>query len=420
MVTASLHEEGLLAQIDMRDGSAPRIIQPLSTFQETDDSSLHVLYNELDMTPDLNHVMAEPRLWPGYGQEPMAPSGVGGTRSNGGSSTHNHQHGDSHTQPGSLGGPGSGRADKTVEFAADCDYEFYNKNGGSTSRTVQDVEDVINAVDSIYQRDVEICYDIGDVIVRTTSNDPYTSNNAGTLLDQFRAEWRANMGHIQRDVAELFTGRTISGSVIGVAWLGVICNSNYGYSMVQSRYTSNWSRRVSLSAHELGHNWNSDHCCGSCSGCNSCHIMCPCNGGCSGNVSKFGNSSISSILSHKNSRSCLDSGCGGGGGGGGNFTLSDPTPGYAGTFNTVTVSNGSPNGSAIVYFGGVSGLSSTACSGVYIGIKNVRTAGTIAMDSSGGGTLSKSVPGGAAGRTFFIQALDTTNCTLSNMVTTTF
>jgi hypothetical protein len=62
-------------------------------------------------------------------------------------------------------------------------------------------------------------------------------------------------------MAELFTGRDLSDPVIGIAFAGFVCNSN-AYSVVQN--IGGFSCRTDLTAHELGHNWNANHC--SCGG----------------------------------------------------------------------------------------------------------------------------------------------------------
>ena len=55
-------------------------------------------------------------------------------------------------------------------------------------------------------------------------------------------------------------GTNIDGSTIGIAWIGVMCNDNWGYGLSQSQYTTDIASRVQLTAHELGHNWNACHC----------------------------------------------------------------------------------------------------------------------------------------------------------------
>jgi hypothetical protein len=157
----------------------------------------------------------------------------------------------------------------------------------------------MNGVDVIYKRDVEITYKITQILVRS-SGDPYTSTNPSTLLSQFGSWWNANMS-VKRDVAHLFTGRNSNTGVIGIAFLGVVCNVGSAYGLSVSRFTSNYTSRVGLTSHELGHNWNAPHCSGS-----TCYIMCATLGGCGQNVTLFGNSEKPYILSWKNSAGCLD------------------------------------------------------------------------------------------------------------------
>ncbi len=190
---------------------------------------------------------------------------------------------------------------KTCEIAFDADYEFYTRNGSSVSNTVADIEYVLNGVEAIYDRDTDIVYTITTVIVRDSEPDPYTSTDAGTLLDQFRSEWNSNQTGVHRDVAHLMTGKSLDGSVIGVAWLSVICNSTWGYGLSESRFTSNYNYRVGLTAHEVGHNWSAPHC----DGDSDCYIMCSGIGGCSGDVTRFGSRSVNSITSFRDTRACL-------------------------------------------------------------------------------------------------------------------
>ena len=98
------------------------------------------------------------------------------------------------------------------------------------------------------------------------------------------------------------TGRTISGSTIGIAYLSAICSFTQGYGLSQSRFSGNITSRVALTAHELGHNWASQHCDGN----SPCRIMCSGLGGCNGlSPLAFGPFAINAILNHKATRTCL-------------------------------------------------------------------------------------------------------------------
>ena len=82
-----------------------------------------------------------------------------------------------------------------------------------------------------YESEVGITHDLSYFLVRTSAaDDPYASiTNSSSLLSQFGSWWNTNQQLIERDVAHLFTGKELDGSVIGVAYLGVICTNNaYG------------------------------------------------------------------------------------------------------------------------------------------------------------------------------------------------
>lgn len=195
---------------------------------------------------------------------------------------------------GPGGGPTTGGLCVT-ELACDADVEYFNRWG-----SVQNVQNQINAVIASmnvqYERDLQITHVITTIIVRTQEPDPYSSSDPGTLLNQFRGYWLANHGNIQRDVAELFTGKDMSGGVIGIAFLGGVCNTN-GFNVVQSDFTGSFACKTDLSAHELGHNWNADHC--SCPGYTmNPSITC---------ANRFHPTfDIPEMTTFRNSRTCLD------------------------------------------------------------------------------------------------------------------
>ncbi|MBT8485452.1 MAG: hypothetical protein HKO59_15890 [Phycisphaerales bacterium] len=207
--------------------------------------------------------------------------------------------------------PTDGTGLEIVDLAVDADFQFFQLNGSSVLNTVNDIEDVLSTLEFIYERDVDISYEITRIVIRTSAaENPYTSSSSGTLLCQFRNEWNsAPENTIQRDIAQLFTGRNLIGGTIGVAWLGTICNqflnvcgsfNNAGYSVVESRFTTFFTSRVALSAHELGHNWAAGHC----DAAGTCRIMCSGLGSC-GSVSSFAPVSINAINAFASTLSCL-------------------------------------------------------------------------------------------------------------------
>ena len=186
------------------------------------------------------------------------------------------------------------------EIALDADYEFFQRNGNSITATLDDLERVMNRVDTIYVRDVDVTYQITAAVIRSSVNDPYTSTDSGGRLDEFRNHWNSNFGGVRRDLTHLFTGVGGNSGVLGVAYVSAVC-SNFGYGLSRSRFTSNIVSRTGLTAHEIGHNFSANHCDGS----GDCRIMCSGLGGCNGDVSRFGTAVGNGVRNYAIGRPCL-------------------------------------------------------------------------------------------------------------------
>jgi hypothetical protein len=279
---------------------------------------------------------------------------------------------------------GGGETDalKFAEIGIDADYEFYQKNGSSINATIADVEDIMNGVDTIYRRDCEIAYTITTIIVRSSEPDPYSSTNPETLLGQFQNHWNSSQGGVKRDVAHLFTGKNLSGSVIGIAYLSVICNTGSAYGLSESRYTTSRNPRVGLTCHELGHNWSAGHCDGN----GDCRIMCSGIGGCNRDVTKFGVPSKNKIINYKNSRTCLDDEP--------IFRLEivPPPPMNGGSSVDFRVLSGTPSlQTALFYSLKGEGLTQVA-PGIYVDLKQPKMIGIKVADGNGDAIWPVSLP----------------------------
>lgn len=203
-----------------------------------------------------------------------------------------------------------------TELAIDADVDYFN-DYGSVAAVEAQINSVINTVNVQYERDVSIRHVITTIIVRTAEPDPYTTNNAESLLQQFRTHWLTVQTGVQRDLAQLFTGKTLVDNnglsgVIGIAWVGeagttTVCGQ-YGYSVVDSNCIgacSSFAAKTDLSAHELGHNWGAQHCC--CDGRNASCPLSTMNPLITG-ANVFSAGSISQITAYRDTRSCLQVG----------------------------------------------------------------------------------------------------------------
>ena len=281
-VAGSIVDSGVGAKIIMGDGAVYFLEPVRSKFHDWADSRQHILYTDNDMKPHpgrcgvldrrlvpfekvrLDRQMEERRRRLVAQDEPFFQE---------------------------LNGP---IGTQIAEIGLDADVQFFNTYG-SIAATVNRMEQVLNIMNNQYERDVEISHVVTGAIVRTSEPDPYSTTDASDLLGQFRNEWRNNQTDIDRDVAQLFTGKNLNGSTIGIAFRGVICGG-FAYGVVQSNFNGSLNCATDLSAHELGHNWNATHC--NCSNRTmNPSITC---------ANRFSNESINTIVNHRNSRGCLD------------------------------------------------------------------------------------------------------------------
>ncbi|MHC4922263.1 MAG: M12 family metallo-peptidase [Planctomycetota bacterium] len=264
IVAASLVSGQLRALVQLGKGKAFWGIQPVSEVNQTAKPSTHIVYHST-----MNNV-------------PAARCGV--TDENG--------------PPPPPPSFNLMAANKVCEIGCDADWYLYRAKGYNVTATQNDVTSVMNGVATIYKRDVGIDYKITQIIVRTTR--VYSSTSVITLLSQFASRWNTFHAGVKRDTAHLFHGGT-GGGVIGVSTLATICKLSSSYGVSKTAFTSNFTSRVGLTAHELGHAWSARHC----DGRNPCNIMCSGLGGCSRNITSFGSYSQSFIKSFRDSRTCL-------------------------------------------------------------------------------------------------------------------
>ena len=205
----------------------------------------------------------------------------------------------------SSGIPGAGSAtgvpDTTAlcEIAIECDRDHYLANGSSVVQTQNDVTSILNQVDFLFDRDCSVNFTITTILVTTTS--VYPGTYATPLLNQFQSQWNTVHAGIPRDVAHLFTARPFTTPVSGLAFVGTVCSPMIAYGLSETSFSTNFSSRVALTAHELGHNFSANHC----DSAPTCNIMCSSIGGCSANLSGFTGPPASAISSYAFSAACL-------------------------------------------------------------------------------------------------------------------
>jgi hypothetical protein len=144
-----------------------------------------------------------------------------------------------------------------AEVATEADYEYVTASGGAAEANAT-ILDVLNQVDGIYQTQLSLSLQVVYQHAWSTSDDPYNSSAAATMLNEFRSYWNANYYSIAFDLAHMWTGKDMDGSTIGIAYLSVVCEArSYSYGISQ-RFNSSPGKYI-LTAHEIGHNFGATH-----------------------------------------------------------------------------------------------------------------------------------------------------------------
>jgi hypothetical protein len=143
----------------------------------------------------------------------------------------------------------------TIGLVADYDY-FVNHGANAAA----DMLSIINQVAGVFQAEIGVDLQVTQTVVYTTTPDPFDdTTDPTTLLTEF-SNYKANSGSpvSGTDLAHLFTGRTLDNSVLGIAWIGTLCDSTYSTGLSTDFTTDNTSL-VLLAAHEVGHIFGAYH-----------------------------------------------------------------------------------------------------------------------------------------------------------------
>lgn len=142
-----------------------------------------------------------------------------------------------------------------LQVSAIADHEFY-LYAGSAEAARSRIATLFNDVDGIYSAQVGIQIELaGTITVFQGPTDPFTSSDASALLEELGDHRRSQSSLSSTGVTHLVTGRDLTGSTVGIAYLAALCQSRYGASLTQGTA----SLVALIAAHEIGHNFGAPH-----------------------------------------------------------------------------------------------------------------------------------------------------------------
>jgi len=150
-----------------------------------------------------------------------------------------------------------------LELAVDTDHEFFELFGDLDSAATYLVA-LYAQVSDIYLRDVDTWIELVYARLWDDPDDLFNDVDPSPLGD-FRSHWNSHMGAIQRDLAQLLSGRR-DYPFGGQAFLASLCGST-AYSVVgyasgsfpDPALPSPYHYDIEVTAHEIGHNAGTGH-----------------------------------------------------------------------------------------------------------------------------------------------------------------
>jgi hypothetical protein len=141
---------------------------------------------------------------------------------------------------------------RVIEVATEADLDFYRIHGRDTNAFIRTV---LNATDVLYTSSLGIRLKIISQRVQSKGSPSTQAINAEKLLTEFT---NATAGQTSPDLKHLFTGRSLEGMTIGIAYIGTMCAADGRYAVGLSRSVSP-ALHPYLAAHEIAHNLSAVH-----------------------------------------------------------------------------------------------------------------------------------------------------------------
>jgi len=145
-------------------------------------------------------------------------------------------------------------------IAFEIDHQFFSQTFSESAEAVDAyLAELVSYMNVTYEEEINTRLLIGDVILYTSSNNPYSSSDPGSRLSEMMNYWPQNYDSVERALAaSLMLGMS------GMAYVNVLCNDSQGYSSsgvtgVASADAAHLNQDTLMVAHELGHNFGSDH-----------------------------------------------------------------------------------------------------------------------------------------------------------------
>lgn len=149
-------------------------------------------------------------------------------------------------------GPG---ATSQIDLAVIGDYEFTTDKGSNASL---ELTTRMNNVDGIFSMQLGVQINVNRVDTFAANDDPFSDEAESSALLGELTDYRfATAAQHANGLTHLFTGRTLDGSTVGIAYSEALCSRRYGAGLTEG--THGVTMDSLIAAHEIGHNFGAPH-----------------------------------------------------------------------------------------------------------------------------------------------------------------
>jgi hypothetical protein len=151
---------------------------------------------------------------------------------------------------------------RRADIIIDSDYELFQKLG-TEAATFNYITNLLTYISSRYQAEVATRFNLKQIIVRTTSADPWTQTSTLNMLNELQAFWNSGANaSVTRHHVHLMSGKNVGG---GIAYVGSLSSPTIAYGVsagLSGTFNASnpqviWDSIVV--AHEIGHAFGSSH-----------------------------------------------------------------------------------------------------------------------------------------------------------------
>lgn len=151
---------------------------------------------------------------------------------------------------------------RRADIIVDSDYELFQKFG-SEAATFTYITNLFTYISSRYQAEVAARFNLKQIVIRTTSADPWSQTSTSGMLTELATYWNGpSYSSIPRHHVHLLSGKSAGG---GIAYVGTLGYQSYAYG-VSANINGNFNPASPqviwdsvVVAHEIGHAFGSGH-----------------------------------------------------------------------------------------------------------------------------------------------------------------